>query len=111
MFPEVGSHVFVRTLTDHWVGRFESADALFVKLSSASWVANTGCLGEFCRTGRSAKMEIEFVGNLLVRYEMILDWPFPLFTEDVWPEENGECPRGMRDRIRSRLPWSGSRPW
>lgn len=82
MIPEKGSTVFVRTLTDHWVGRVADADTLFVRLEQASWVADSGRLGEFCRTGRSQNMEIEVVGKITVRYEAVIDWPHELFAGD-----------------------------
>jgi hypothetical protein len=79
---EVGKTYYVRTLSDHWVGRAQRVLGPFcVQLTGAAWVADSGRLSEFVRTGRADDMEIEPVGTLIVKWEAAIEWPHALFTE------------------------------
>ena len=81
---QIGQKYYVRTLTDHWVGKVVAVSAPFlVCLEEASWVADSGRLGEFMAKGKAANMEIEPVGTVTVRWESFLPWPHKLFKEAV----------------------------
>jgi hypothetical protein len=81
---KAGDTVFVRGPKDNWVGTLVEILPFRVCLKNCSWVADTGRLGEFVRTGRAEGMETEFMGDSLweVRYDDIGEWPHKLFTED-----------------------------
>jgi hypothetical protein len=86
--PLVGRNYFVRTVTDHYVGRCVGLGVHTIVLDRASWVANSGRLSVFMREGRAAEMEVEvFPAAVLVRAPLtgatVLDWPHALFTETV----------------------------
>lgn len=81
---EIGKTYYVRTDTDHWVGRLVGIDGPFtVSLEQASWVAESGRLHQFCKRGEADGMEIEPVGKITCHWRAIIDWPHKLFTEAV----------------------------
>lgn len=81
---EVGKTYYVRTTTDHWVGKLrEVAGPFTVVLENASWVADSGRLSEFMAHGKAGGMEVEPVGTIMVRWDAILAWPHKLFDKAV----------------------------
>jgi hypothetical protein len=56
---EIGKCYYVRTLTDHWIGRVIKTELFAVTLEDASWVADSGRLHIFMRDGKADNMEIE----------------------------------------------------
>ena len=81
---EIGKNYFVRTLSDHWVGQVEKVLGPFcVKLINASWVADSGRLSTFAKTGKTDNMEIEPVGTIIVKWEAAIEWPHALFTKAI----------------------------
>lgn len=84
---EPGKCYFVRTVSDHWVGRLVSVDGPHdLTLTDFAWVAHSGRLGEFLANGRADGMEIEAApdGRLLgVHYLAVTPWPHPLLRETV----------------------------
>lgn len=68
---EVGTKVFIRTVTYHWLGRVEEVSKRFVRLSDASWVADSGRFGAAVEKGTLA--EVERVGDAWVAVQSIVD--------------------------------------
>lgn len=54
----LGKHVFIRTVTHHYTGCVVSVGSLFMKLNTASWIADDGRLNEFVRDTSKAN-EVE----------------------------------------------------
>jgi hypothetical protein len=80
----VGQCYYVRTLTDHWVGRLAEIGPHTVTLTEASWVADSGRLSVFIATGRADGMEIEPVGIVGgLNYLSWIPWKFKLFMEAI----------------------------
>lgn len=81
---EIGKCYFVRTDTDHWVGRLVEIDGPYtVTLAGAAWIANSGRLHEFIRDGRADNMEVEPVGDIMVHWRALLPWPHELFKDAI----------------------------
>lgn len=80
---EIGKCYYVRTVTDHWVGRVVAVQPFSVTLEDASWVAEAGRLNVFMREGHANNMEIETVGVVTCQWISYLPWPHPLFKETV----------------------------
>jgi hypothetical protein len=84
---EAGKCYFVRTDTDHWVGRLVSVDGPYtLTLEDFAWVANSGRLGEFLARGSAPQMEIEAAPDgmtVTVNWRAVLSWPHPLLRETV----------------------------
>jgi hypothetical protein len=80
---KVGDKWFFRTVTLYHVGRIMSVDGDLVMLESASWVADTGRLGEALKTGKFKEFE-NFPGICVVNLGGLIDaapWPHPLPAE------------------------------
>ena len=77
---ELPGHVFIRTVTMHYVGRIIADDARFLILGDASWVADSGRLGEALATGKLAETE-KFPDPVFINPDTIVDvtaWNHPL---------------------------------
>jgi len=78
----IGHVAFVRTVTYHLVGKIEEVADGWMRLSSASWVAESD---RFMQTIRDGTLnEVEPVGDAYVNIASITDlfpWPHPLPTE------------------------------
>jgi hypothetical protein len=83
----VGGNYYVRTDTDHWLGRVVSVDGPYtLTLEDFAWVANSGRLGEFLSAGRAAGMEVEAAPagmTITVNWRACLSWPHPLIRATV----------------------------
>ena len=78
----VGQAVLIRTVTVYHVGRLDAFDATMLKLSTASWVADTGRFGAALAIGNLAEVEC-FTDPVLVSRDAIVDitaWNHPLPT-------------------------------
>lgn len=84
-FLEIGKNYFVHDGVDYWIGRLVDILPFAVVLKDAAWIASTGRLSEFMKTGKTADMEIEPLdkARVLVQYRSIAEWPHPLFKESV----------------------------
>lgn len=81
---EIGKTYFIETITSYnYVGRLVSIDGQAVVLEEAAWIANSGRLNEFMRTGKADGMEIEPVGIQGARWAGWRPWPHKLFTKAV----------------------------
>ena len=70
-----GKSFLIRTVTYHCVGKISSVFAdNFLRLESASWVADSGRFSEAIRTGELN--EVEFVGEMYVNMASVVDF-FP----------------------------------
>jgi hypothetical protein len=83
----VGDCYYVRTDTDHWLGRLVSVDGPYtITLTEAAWVADSGRLGEFLTTGQSSQMEVEAMPDgmtITVNWRAVISWPHQLLRETV----------------------------
>lgn len=68
----VGQKVFIRTVTYHSVGLVESVIDGVVKLSSASWVADSGRFHDVIVKGVPFS-EVEPVGEMFVNSDTVVD--------------------------------------
>lgn len=68
---EVGTKVFIRTVTYHWVGQVESVGDGYVHLTDASWVADSGRFSTAIEKGTLS--EVERVGEAAVAVQSIVD--------------------------------------
>jgi hypothetical protein len=75
---DVGEKVLVRTVTYHMVGEIVSRDGDWLILKGASWVADTGRLGDAVKNGTLA--EAEHVGDAAVNLAAAVD-AFPWHHE------------------------------
>lgn len=80
---EIGKNYFVRSVTDHWVGRLKEVLPHAVVLEDAAWIANSGRLSTFVANGRAPNMEIEAVNTVIVQWLAIMPWPHELFRTSV----------------------------
>ena len=82
-----GKCYLFQTCTKDWLGRLVSVDGPYaVRITEASWVADSGRLAEFLREGRSAQMEIEPIPNGLtvgLLWVNWIEWPHALLRETV----------------------------
>ena len=78
----VGTKKLIRTVTYFILGEIVEVEGSFVKVDKASWVADTGRLGEAIKRGELN--EVEFVGDgVIVNLESavdILPWAHELPT-------------------------------
>jgi len=70
---EIGQKVFIRTCTNYFLGRVAALSAEEVRLTCASWVADTGQFGEFLRTGELNEVE-PYPRGCVVRLGAVVDW-------------------------------------
>ena len=84
---DVGECYYVETLTKYYVGRVKSCDGGELVLDDAAWIASTGMMTEFMRTGKAQHLEVEILGNDFgVPIGMITakaPWPRKPFKEPV----------------------------
>lgn len=81
---EIGKNYYVRTVTDHWIGRLTSIDGPYtLTLENAAWIADSGRLHIFLSKGKAPNMEIEPVGNVTCQWVAILPWQHGLFAETI----------------------------
>lgn len=84
---EVGSCYYIETLTKYYVGRVKSCDGGELVLDGAAWIASTGMMTEFMKSGKSQHLEVEIVGDDFgIPVGMITakcPWPRKLFKEPV----------------------------
>lgn len=81
---KVGDQLFIRTVTFHLVGKVEEVDGEWVRLSGASWVADSGRFHKAIADGVSALSEVEHVGDAYVNMATAVDafpWAHDLPTE------------------------------
>lgn len=77
-----GDKLFIRTVTFHHVGEVAEVEDGFLRLTQASWVADSGRFGRAIQTGRLS--EIEYVGDAQVNLSAVVDafpWNHDLPTE------------------------------
>lgn len=81
----VGEKYFVQSCTKDWVGELVRVVGPYtVVLREASWVANSGRLSEFMRSGNGGThMEIEPVGVVCVQFVNWMPWPHKLFRTAI----------------------------
>ena len=75
----IGKSFFFRTVTYHMVGKVEEVDGNFVRLSDASWVADSGRFMDAIQGGKLN--EVEPVGEWWVNLDTVTDfgpWNHPL---------------------------------
>ena len=70
---EIGKNYLIRTATFTISGKIESKDSVFLVLSSASWIADTGRFNE-CLKDQNKFSEVEpFLNNCIVSKLSIVD--------------------------------------
>ncbi len=77
-----GKKLFIRTVTYFLVGKVEAVEDGFIRLSGASWVADTGRFSQAISDG--TLNEVEPVGNAYVSLGSIVDmfpWTHELPTK------------------------------
>lgn len=77
-----GKKLFIRTVTYHLVGKVESVADGFIKLSGASWIADSGRFSNAINQGTLS--EVEPVGEAYVNLGSIVDmfpWSHGLPTQ------------------------------
>ncbi len=80
----IGQKVFIRTVTYHLVGQVESIFAnTFLKLASASWVADSGRFSNAIKTGELD--EVEPTGTAFVNMSSVVD--FYIWTHSLPMEQ------------------------
>jgi hypothetical protein len=80
---KIGDNVFLRSLTDHYVGRLVAIFPHVAVLEDAAWVADSGRLHMFIADGKAANMEIEPVGRIAHHWQGLLPWAHKLFTRPI----------------------------
>ncbi len=82
---EVGKNAYVRTDTDHWLGRVVDTPGPYtVTLVDFAWVADSGRLGAFLTNGKTDNMEVEAAPDgmtITVNWRAVTSWPHPLIRE------------------------------
>lgn len=68
----IGKNVFIRTVTHHHTGRLAHADASFLTLADAAWIADDGRFHSALATGQLTEVE-PFPGECLVNVGAIID--------------------------------------
>lgn len=68
----IGKNVFVRTVTHHHTGRLVHADASFLTLADAAWIADDGRFHTALANGELSEVE-PFPGGCLVNVGAIID--------------------------------------
>jgi hypothetical protein len=69
----VGKDIFIRTVTMFYTGHLEGISGQFMKLSLASWIADTGRLADFMKGEPTSSLEVEPMGDILVNIDSVLD--------------------------------------
>lgn len=69
---QVGSKVFIRTVTYHHVGEVVGVEDGWLVLDNASWVADSGRFGA-ALAGEKPLSEVEYVGECSVNVSTIVD--------------------------------------
>ena len=80
---KIGDNVFVRSLTDHYVGKLIALYPHVAVLDNAAWIADSGRLAEFVAKGKTDEMEVEPVGLIAHHWQGIMPWKHKLFREAV----------------------------
>lgn len=84
---EIGECYYVETLTKYYVGRVKSYEGGELVLDDAAWIASTGMMTEFMKSGESQHLEVEILGNDFgIPMGMITakaPWPRKLFKEPI----------------------------
>lgn len=78
----IGQKLFIRTVTYHMVGKVEKVEDGFIKLSGASWIADSGRFSNAIKEGSLS--EVEPVGDAYVSLGSIVDmfpWTHELPTQ------------------------------
>ena len=70
---EVDQKVFIRTCTMYFLGSVAAVSADEVRLTSASWIADTGRFGEFLASGDPKEVE-PYPNGCVVRLGAVVDW-------------------------------------
>lgn len=81
---EIGKNYYVRNpAADNLVGRLVAIiDPFTLELEEAAWIADTGGrTSEFVANGRCEGMEVERPGRVITRYQSVVEWNHPCFTE------------------------------
>lgn len=81
-FISKGKNYFFRTITYHMVGKAEEIKGNFVKLSTASWIADSGRFTQCIKDGQVS--ESEPVGEAYINLDTVTDffpWAHTLPTE------------------------------
>lgn len=68
----IGKNVFVRTVTHHYTGRLAAADAQFITLEEAAWIADDGRFTQALASGTLSEVEV-YPGTCLVGVGTVLD--------------------------------------
>ncbi len=79
---KAGDKLFIRTVTFHLVGQVEEVDGDWVRLSNASWVADSGRFHKAIADGTLS--EVEYAGGAYVNMATAVDafpWAHDLPTE------------------------------
>ena len=70
----VGQDIFVRTVTMAYTGHVEWIKGNFMKLSTATWVADTGRFSDFVRKGKPTEaVEYEPMGTTVLNIQTFMD--------------------------------------
>lgn len=79
---KVTRNLFIRTVTNYYVGELVSMDAREIVLRNAAWIADTGRFANFLQTGNANEvepypdgMEVHVNVGGLIEY---VDWPHAL---------------------------------
>lgn len=83
---EIGQCYYIETLTKYYVGRVVSFDGCELTLVEASWVASTGLMTDFVRTGKPQNLEVEVIGDISLPVGMItakMPWKHNPWKEPV----------------------------
>lgn len=82
----MGKSVIIRTVTYHHTGRLVAADAHWLVLEDAAWVAESGCWSAALTTGTLSKVEPFPDGPVFVGAGAVADmalWPHPLPRKSI----------------------------
>lgn len=78
----VGSNLFFRTVTYHYVGKVVKVTGRFIELSTASWVADSGRFMNAIKDGTLD--EVEPIGKMWLNVDSLIDmipWEHKLPTK------------------------------
>jgi len=67
-----GAAVFVRTVTHHYTGRVVSVDNLWITLSDAAWIADSGRWATALATGSLSEVE-PYPGEMMIGVGSVVD--------------------------------------
>lgn len=75
-----GKKVFIRTVTNYFVGQVSDADETHIALIDASWIPNTGRFSEALSKGEFDEVEPYPEGTIVMRAAIVdfCSWPHPL---------------------------------